>query len=427
MQTRNFSNCFRGGVIVALLSLFLWPRAAGAIGVSPSVTVLTDVINGTRWERKIQLSRSGASEAQVFSVTVEGEGAQYIELPQATVTMAVGQKTAEVAFVLAPRSAANGQHTAILRLLGAAAASAGGGGQEQQVGANVGIMTGVIAQIKFSVSDNQIKAWSISQAYVEETEVGVPLLLTFMFENTGNVDARPDKIVVRLTDVTDPAHEINQTISGADLAYTGPQARQSLKALVTELIPQGDYNVTALFYDGERVVFSKDKMYVRIHPPGTLAQRLEFSLFESSALAFAPNELIKFKAQVKNSGAVAVEPILYVEIKSGEKTLDLLRSEAKRVFKGQSTEYLITYRLNQTGHYRAEAYLEYGVSKSELKTIDFVVAEPGLSRTAKLLAIGGGTAVLVGLGGVVWLILRRRRGGGRGAGRASVRTARKVS
>jgi len=137
---------------------------------------------------------------------LSGEGARYLELPNKEFIIPAGQRVADYIFYIAPQGAPNGEYRANLNIISKTSSDV------NFAGAGSNIKLGVVAKVRFTVIDKEIKRFQILSLSVSPTEVGQPFFVQMYIDNTGNVDARPDKIDVKLVDLSDSTSVINFSI-----------------------------------------------------------------------------------------------------------------------------------------------------------------------------------------------------------------------
>ncbi len=385
----------------AQLAFFL-PLSVQAAGVSPGALHVNDLVNGISIEKEINVTRSELGEEAYFTVELSGEDARYADLPTKNFTIPADKRSFAYRFFIRPVGAQNGEHEFKLLFMQHA-----GPDTAKNSGAAVTVQSGAAATVRFTVTDRQIKSLKIISTSVTDTEVGLPIDLSFVADNKGNVDIRPTKIVVTLTDLTDNTNTIEQTISDTDIEIIPPFVRKEVQIPIQQTLDLGSYAVKAVFFLDNRVIYESGKLYVTVHPKGTLAQEASLVSYEASSQRVKPNELVKLTAVIENSGEVAIEPVFIVEIKKDGTLFDLLRAEKKAIFKDQSGSFFLTFRPEEEGVYTTDAYFEYGNKQTAHSKLDITVdRKSGMGSGLfinVLLSIG-----IVGLIALVAYIIRKK-------------------
>ncbi len=403
---RSLLHCYvrLASLVIFTLSLLVWPVAAAqATGVSPGIIELNDLANGLKIEKSIQVSRGDDTGVAVFQVTAAGEGARYLELPTASITIPHGERSGIFSFFIHPQNAPNGTLEATLTFIKGVTTETQAG-VAGTITTALSVQEGAVAKIKFSITDKQIKQFLIVKAQTEQTEVGQKAILNFIFRNEGNVDAKPDKIVLSISEETDPSRVIIIELKAEDLPFVSPSKEQEFVIPLPQEIPQGKYFMKAEFYRGDDIIFTQDKMRLVVHPAGTLAQKLSTVSFTTNQVVALPGELIKLDAVVKNIGSVITKVIWFTEVKKDGKTLDLLRSDEKLVPMNQEAKFTLTFRPPAKGTHNFDGYASYGISETERHTITVTVGQNNLLSGSVWYSVGGIVVVLslAGLGLLLW-------------------------
>ncbi|MFH1286899.1 MAG: hypothetical protein ABII02_04075 [Candidatus Magasanikbacteria bacterium] len=351
-----------------VIGILFFPQRAHGVGVSPSVLEVKNLANGIRIEKTLNITRSDVSAPSKFTVSVSGEGARYVILPEDTLLIKEGERSAKYNFFIEPGTAPNGSYNAKFYFTGVPYS----GVDAPEGESTVSIISGVIAHLVFTVTDEQIRDYVIQYVRMDDTEVGRPAGVSFLVRNHGNVDVRPTEIKIRLVDETDASHIIEETIPERGIPLTEPLTSKKQSAYITQRIPQGTYKGEVTFFEKGEVKYTEN-VRLSVHPPGTLAQEAEMLDFDVSAKYLEVGELLKIDASVKNTGNVVIEPVLYAEVKQGDKVIDLLRSDAKFIPKGETATYSLTFRPEKKGEYTIDVYFEYGIKQSEHKNVTLTV------------------------------------------------------
>jgi len=356
-------------------SLLLFFCVAGsqpvlAIGLFPAGVKINNITNGMTVKRTVFLSRENASKDQYYQAKVSGEGAKYLEFPEEFVKFPQGANSVAFDFFVKPISAPNGTYHIILDFEGITVDDEGNPSKN-----SVSVMPGVALVLSFEITDQEVKNFSVSNVYAENSEVGQPVAFYFNVTNNGNVDAKPERIVVKIASETDPTSIQETDIALKDLDSVGPSQTSKLSFLYRESLKEGTYRADVEIYADGRLMREEKNILVRIFPPGTMHQEAEFSSFELNGVDFALGEYVKLVGKIKNTGNIPIEPSFYIEIKKDGKIIDILREDPKILLRNQETDYELSYQINETGDYEAQAHFEYGISKTEKKKVEFFVKE----------------------------------------------------
>ncbi|GEM_PF-7022361 len=354
-------------VLLLLIGVMCTRSVALAIGIAPSMINFDNMRNGQKQAVEMTLMRTDPTGAVNFNISVSGEAAQFIDLPANSFYLSADAKNGKYTFYINPVGASNGLHTANLLFVGSS-----GDVKKGETGSVMKI--GVGARVNFTITENQIKNYTISNVYLATVEEGGAPFLNFYINNSGNVEVRPDKINYKVQDVTDGANFKTGQILADEMNFTPPwESSGKNYAALKEPMPIGVYKVSADFYDNNNIKQSFEDLNLQVVPKGTLKQSGEFISFKLNGDKFSNNDLLKFEAVANSSGEATIEPVLYIEIKLNGKTIDLIKSDKKSIPGDQRANFVVTHRLSADGDYEADAYFEYGFQQTEHKKINFSI------------------------------------------------------
>ena len=401
MKIRLFSRL----ALLATVIFFAMPGVTSAVGVTPSLTTVDHFANGISTERIIYLTRASTDEPSLFRVSMNGQGAKYIEPKSNSLEFGPEEKQVPFTFTLKPETAPAGEYVVTFTFESLPTDT---GATEGTV---ISIGVGAVAEVHFTIVDEQIEEFQVLDIGIDPAEEDQPVVFQYQLRNTGNVDARPFRVAFFLTDQTDPTHVISEEFTGDDIAFVPAAQTQSFVFRLKSEVPQGKYFVKIQFFDKNGgLIYQKDTMSLVVFPPGTLAQSATFEDVSMNGDTFEPNELIKFDFRIKNDGDLIIKPVGYIELKTeaGE-ILDLLRAEEKTIPRAQVAAYTLTTRLPDKGLYTADIYFDYGIKRSETKTLAFRVAPKTIFSDLTPVHYGGAVGLLVVVGGGLFLGLSRRK------------------
>lgn len=359
-------------------SLFTLIQNAGALGISPSPIVRDNVANGMRMEEHVRLLRSSSVGDAHIEVTLNGEGARYLEFSDKIIIIPDGQKSIDYKFYISPVNAPNGKHEALVVFIQKSVSKI--------TGAGASVQEGIASKVIFNVVDHEVKSYQIFDVKFENTELGLPLIFSFYFSNTGNVDVRPDRVELAMVDVTDDTNVFKKTFGQSDIEIVPPGGRKEFTFSMDPKLPQGEYNVSALFYINNVEIYRVDNLLVKILPPGSLGQGAEFSTFISDKPQYSQDELAEITGILENTGSIALNSAFITEVYKNDKRTDILRSKDKIVLKGQKGNFSNNYRFTDSGEYKLKGYFEYGSNKTADKELIIVVGG-GAGNTSSVIII----------------------------------------
>lgn len=385
-----------------------------AVGIAPSHVSVGGIYNDTVFQKTITLMRSEQLDKPFVYTPVLRSEFDHIILDDKPIVIPAGEYQVEYTFSIHPKTAPNGTYTAEIDFLGAPGeVSSTGSSSNNNSGVNsvqVAIQAGVTLKLTYSVTDEQVVQFSLTENYgISDTEVGIPIPLSFAVKNDGNVDARPTRVDLEVRDITDESFLVTASKTADDLLlpYVKPKITQSVSFLYPVDIEEGKYIATFRFFNGLEEVGVSPPLRFRVFPKGALNQQATLDVFGVDGNVFDLGDLIKFDAHLVNTGSVPVEPVLFIELRKKDKIVDLLRSEKKWVPRGSDSLYTLTTRLNKKGYYDAVAYFEYGSKQTERKTVSITVGNPENNTTIITILSAGFLVLLLGIG-VVFVVRRKR-------------------
>jgi len=374
--------------------------AVSALGISPSLIELGDLVSSSVVKSQVVIVRANPSETEYYKITKQGSGSSYVNIASDTVELPRGQQQVPIPVEIAPRSAATGAYKTTLRF------DATQDPHRKTPGDSVNTATiSVTSTITFTVTNKQKKEFIISSVVVPDTEERQPIGFSFQIKNTGNVDARPDSIMVSFVDQTDPSHHLNETIDMGAFPIVPPLAQKTVLANLTGTLSQGSYLGHFVFSTLNNPVYTQDAM-LRVYPAGSLQQNAELTMLSSNKKTIELGEIASIQVFLKNTGEVPMESSVAMDVERGGKRIDVLKSDKKVIQKNQEAQFSFDWKPELNGTYTLSASAEYGIKKTPSKTIQVVVGSGGLGR------LGGARAMTLALllGGViaiVWIVMKK--------------------
>ncbi len=388
MKKRLYTNLF----FIAILGCFMIPQQVLALGISPNPTIQEGAANGVRIEKTVTIMRADSTSAARVKITGVGEAAKYLELPQTEFIIPAGESQSKYTFFIAPVGAPNGDHTAKIIFEKRTITNESSGGSAATMNEAIG------ATVRFSVTDDEIKKLEVKDIQFDEVEVGLPFVANYYLQNMGNVDARLDKIDIRLEDMTDPEHVYEVSFDAATLPLITPGASERRVATLKDRIPQGEYMaVITLYFDNKELQTFSQKIVM--NPPGTLGQEanvISIDVDTRTPLIGQPIEIIGI---LENTGDIGFFGTFYAEVHNEEGVkVESYTSKEKFLLRSQKSEYRFSHTFSEPGAHSIKAYFEYGVQKTDSTAIDITVTAPQSEKSSM-------TLVYIGVGIVFILLL----------------------
>ena len=375
--------------VMLAVGLFGLVSTTFAVGVSPAFTDGGQLRRENSVKRSVTISRANPDKAAYYSVKAEGEGSKYVKLSSDILEVPEGKNKVSFSFNIEPETAANGTYSANLRFIATLPPKQDG----ETSGQSVAILEGVVAKLVFTVTDEEILDYTIVQTSVDDVEEDLPIVFVYDLQNTGNVDARPDKIEVAVFNADTSEKLFSDTVSSDKLEFIEPAARKRTAVSLDRTLDQGRYFMDIKIYQGDELMYERSRLRFEVFPSGTFQRNAEFLDIKLNVDSVPVNGLVKFDARIKNTGAIAIEPQLFIELKKGNKTVEFIETDKRVLRKGQTTTFTETYRPSAAGRYTAVAYFEYGgVKRTAEKTVTFYVGST--IQPVHIILVGAGLLLI---------------------------------
>jgi len=346
-------------------------NAAIGLGISPASITISDAFKGGTYERTITVFNTG-DETGTFELAAEGECADWIsfykpEEPNTPITEVTipgkGKAKVLVKFDI-PADIANANYTATIY---ARSIPEGGRGE----GAVAHAVIRIPSKILIQVTGTQILKGSVKSITAADTEVGYPLKLKVVFQNEGNVIAKP-KIAVTITK-TGEGVVVDRFVHEENGIKPGKEG--IIKVLWnTTGRDTGDYIANVTVSLGDEVLATKD-LHFKILPLGSLTRR---GVLHSLAIGGEPlvNIVIKLVANFENTGEIDTMAKFKGEIYHEGNLLDVLGSEEMFVESGETAKLVSYYKILEPGNYTIKGRVLYAGKETEEKEVSFSVPVP---------------------------------------------------
>lgn len=390
--------------IILLSTLIATPAHAAQefLGLSPSSILEENLMRDVSFKQTVFLQRPDGSYAETIDVGLGGPDRRFL-VGENEIFFDEGVKEMPYTFEILPKDAASGEYEAGIVFIQRGVDPVTG------EGAGLAVLRGVALSIKFSVTDEEIIDYKISDTIVYKTEEKFPLSLEIVEQNDGNVEWRPEKIVVTLTDSI-TQEEKSFTFPREDLDIVSPGARIRQHLDVVHGLREGDYQLRVdVYYDGEIIYTHNGGL--QILAAGTLKQEGVYTTLSTNKETFVPGENIKITGVFKNTGAIPVVAHMVVEIYSPDgELLDIILSSERSVGLAGELPFEVFTSLDASGDYNVISRIEYGnkVSDDRTMVISVVSAAAAIGEVNLLypaVALLGALLLVI----LVIILLRRRR------------------
>lgn len=397
---------------IAFVVPFLPSDAAHATGVSPSEIYAENVLNNQKLEKKVTVTRGTDEGELTFDVEARGKDSRYLELPSKTVTIHDGERSASYTFYIYPQSAAQGEYEASILFIESFQGNPPESFAQDSGQRVIYVREGAVATVHFTVSDKQIRMYSVEHVVTEDTERGLQPVLRYIMRNTGNVDVRPDRVDVNVQLATDPTHAASVSLAASDFTYVPPgQQMEEIVYLPLDL-EEGNYVMGVDFYLDDEKLFSQNGLHFTVYPSGTLSQEVRITDFATDAETAFTGELILLRASVQNVGSVVTNAVVFVQVIRDGKAVDLLRSDDMTLAVNRTGKTTFSYRPQKAGVYTFKSYAAYGITETAPQSV--AVHVKGKFSLAFLIAVPAGIGLLfllILILSVRYWLKKRREGG----------------
>lgn len=368
--------------LLALVAAFtLYVPHAAAIGISPPLIHATDVLrNSAQTFTVTLLVENLASRDLYFDAVPRGQYAHYLKGPSELI-IPQGKTSAVYTFTLEPTNAAVGAYDLQLAFTERPAPTEGAeGGSGASPGAKVSVLQGAILIIKMTVSGDEKVSFGISRPTFEDTELRLPLVGTYTVNNNGNVEWKPDRIEVIVTDVNDAGNTETYTVTGDDIPLTKPGTTVDSPIVIAHKLVEGKYKAHLKFYYKDAVVTELESTAFNVFSPGTLNQSGELVQVSTNKESYNIGEQIVLKGLFKNTGDVTVQGQLETTIYKDGSLVNLEVSRSLNIDRRQETEFQQFLKLDEPGTYQLEVAATFGNRKTPAHNLTITVEAAGVGQ-----------------------------------------------
>jgi len=365
-------------ILSSLVLMMLTANSVFAIGISPAIMWMEDVLPESSVEKTAKISRSDTSTATILSLRITGKDKDYVHLPLGEeLVMEVGTSSIEFPVTIKPGKLAEGTYSALLTVSGneKMTPTENTSTEETQAGTSMVITTGTTMNIIFDVTNDNIESYLLDGCTIPSSEVKRKLSSNFRIINSGNVDTRPGKIDFTFIDTKDSSNTFLATVEASEIPITNAFKQQTVTIVLPYMdFRAGNYRATAVFHDKDgEIIYTEEKMPFQIFPEGTLAQKGELNSFTSDKTYYEDGEVVQLAAKFKNTGTIGTEATFVTEIYKDDTRVDIIKQDPLYIPVGQETEFTQDYNPIVGGSYTAKAYVQYGIFKTEVLETSFKV------------------------------------------------------
>jgi hypothetical protein len=370
------------------------------MGISPPTIFAENLLQNVPHVETIRILREFYDKDQIIEVVFDGADARFLQ-GDSEFLMPAGMREYFYELTILPKQAAVGQYAARVDFNPAE--------PDEQItdGTGVAIRRGVSLILAFSVTGDELVDYAIANVGYLPVEENGDLITTFDVENEGNVEWRPDSVVITITDPVTGEVVGTETIAGTELTLLSSGETLTITQLLSLKLPVGNFVATADFIYGGVVVYTQTNN-LEVLAAGTLSQLGEFTNLKVSKDAFYVGELAQLVGYFSNLGETPYVAQMQVEIYDlkANTLYQTLESDSLTVQPGAKIIFESTATLDRAGDYRAVAFVNYGKKQSGTQQVTFKVESTSLVPTLPTATLSGWpTWLTVAIGSLAGLIL----------------------
>lgn len=342
--------------------LILLSGTVAAISVSPPRIILDDVLKGSSVRQSVLLS--GIEHGSTVTVTLQGDGAEWISIPLGTQFSFPESETITLPFVLTvPEQAPNGDYRVNAQIIASPEPTTG----EGNVAA---VSTGILVEISFSVTGDEVRKYRVTHMSIPRFETGSPLTVVLTIDNDGNVIARPARVDVQVadkdrtttlfSDSATPAKGVDAfSVGEISVSFDADLLPDLYFADITVHTDEGTLELTDIPFD--------------VLEPGALdssAELRELTVQENI------DTIAKITGMVANTGDISFFARLEGEIYRDGSLVDTFETDESFVDEQSSADLPFFYTVDGDGTYTVKAHAEFLGKRTNEREISFSIDSP---------------------------------------------------
>lgn len=240
-KAKNFFKYKHSLIVLGEFFILLTPRLGMAVGVSPALVEVADILPNQTVNKQVHISRANPESDIQALVTASGSAADYIDLSNnGVVELPQGEQLVPYSFAIKTEGLLPGTYQAALAINPVSDA-------DSRV--ETEIMAGAQAEIQFTVASEEIESYTIQEVSMEGVKENQQINFSYLMVNTGNVDTRPSRIDFQVTNEKDPTSIYSETIDKQELPLV-PAFQEKKVELTTRASLSADlYDTKITFYD----------------------------------------------------------------------------------------------------------------------------------------------------------------------------------
>lgn len=429
---RRIARSLTGPLAVTLLvlaSVALRPGVASAgVGIAPISLTYDDSLRGGVFSQSLLLSNEpstlpNAKDAKSlkFSVKSRGEVAPWVSFaidgkPETADKLAVALSNRIVLQVLVrvPADAPNREYSGNLLVEAEDATNA-------VIGSGAGVSTAAEIPLIVNVGGTERREANVTDYVIPNGEVGSKQRFVAQISNSGNVSvgAQLDVSITRnhsnVADLSTKGSNFSILPAKSDSVFVEWDTAEQLVGGYVATMTARDVSGPSPVVLGTRTV------PFRLEQRGTFTRTGEFVSLVLTDKPDASGGLAVAEAKFFNTGKIEASAVFDGKLSLNGKLIKEIQSLPRAVAAGVTTPLGISFEATKNGDYRLEGSINFDGQVTKSRSFEFNVAGDGAtvsertvgssssSSTSKLFGLMGGGLAVVGLGGLAFLRVRRRR------------------
>ena len=387
-------------VLVGLvLALSCSTVQAVGLGVSPGSFTVPDALKGAEYERTITTFNT-ADEAGDFELNATGPGSEWItfykaEDPETLVTTIYikgHDKQRILLKIKIAEDAANMEYTPTIYVQSVPPKLEGSEGAVAQAVLRMPVKATI------QVTGTQILKGTVKSITTSDTEIDYPLKVKVLFQNEGNVVAKPNIAVA----ITKDGELVDSFVH--DETGIKPDYEDTITVLWNTTDQEiGDYTADVEVSLGGEILTTKSLPF-KILPFGSLTRQGELTSLTTEGEPMI-NRVIKILADFENTGKIDSRAAFKGEVYRDGEFVDTTKSDEMIVEVGETGRLTSYYKIQSPGTYVVKGCVLYEGKETDTKEISLDVAS---TKSKGLFGIPGFTGLgLVLIITIVYIITRR--------------------
>jgi len=351
--------------MLSFLSIQSLPARSLSFGVGPSSIFIPHVSKGKIYERMILVSNADKINA-TFSIEIEGEIKNWTSFYRLNDTstpisnITIPRESSEKILIKfsIPSTIANGNYTGTIYVQPIE--------EFINLSGQASVTVRMPVNVLIEVIGTQYLAGTVKSLSIENTEIGHPLIIKILFENTGDVIARPQISI----------NVFKNNILIDNFTYTESKVEINDEKLIkiewntVDKYP-GNYTANVLVTLGNKIITEKNISF-RLYPRGTFTRGgiLSTLYYKDKPMK---DSVLKIFGDFVNTGSIETIAKLILEIYKDGVLKNIVESKESIIPAGNNHTFIAYVKITGTGTYTVQGYVIYETNKTSVKRLSFVV------------------------------------------------------